>query len=146
MRACAVFGVFVCRCSSLWCHRVCDIWRGYWAERLLWEVGGQLTFVPPSVFQARNPHNLEADLDDEVKLYTDAGRLVRFLVGWKPKSGSLAEMAVELAQGMAELDFWGQGDVNLVKAWVTVRATPSSPGHPQPKIQIITYPFAPSQG
>ncbi|GFS23948.1 conserved uncharacterized protein [Elysia marginata] len=27
--------------------RVCNIWRGYWAQRLLWEVDGRLAFPPP---------------------------------------------------------------------------------------------------
>lgn len=33
--------------------RVCDIWRGYWAQRLLWDLGGALVFLPPTVFQVK---------------------------------------------------------------------------------------------
>ena len=31
--------------------RVSDIWRGYWAQRLVWEVGGVAAFFPPRVAQ-----------------------------------------------------------------------------------------------
>ncbi len=31
--------------------RVCDIWRAYWAQRLLWEIGGNLGFIAPNAFQ-----------------------------------------------------------------------------------------------
>jgi hypothetical protein len=62
--------------------RVCDIWRGYWAQRLLWEIGGSLCFIPPTVIQHRNVHTLEHDYLDELDLYKDAGRLVDFLRNW----------------------------------------------------------------
>ncbi|XP_071096040.1 uncharacterized protein [Haliotis cracherodii] len=44
--------------------RVCDIWRGYWAQRLLWEIGGTLGFIAPNAFQKRNPHS---DINDACK-------------------------------------------------------------------------------
>ena len=33
--------------------RVCDIWRGYFAQRLLWEIGGELLFGQEDVLQIR---------------------------------------------------------------------------------------------
>ena len=30
--------------------RITDIWRGYWAQRLLWEIGGHLGFFPPNAY------------------------------------------------------------------------------------------------
>jgi STELLO glycosyltransferases len=103
------------------CGRVTDIWRSYFAQRLLWEVGGQLVFLPPSVFHVRNPHNLAMDFAEEVKLYTEADRLVTFLRDWKPRSRTLPEMAMELAKGMAVETFWADSDAELVSAWVAVR-------------------------
>jgi hypothetical protein len=45
--------------------RVCDIWRGYWAQRLLWEINGKISFTEPTVVQHRNVHTLMRDyLDD----------------------------------------------------------------------------------
>ncbi|CAF4062170.1 unnamed protein product, partial [Rotaria sp. Silwood1] len=34
--------------------RVCDIWRGFWVQRLLWDIGGQLVFGTSTVQQVRN--------------------------------------------------------------------------------------------
>jgi hypothetical protein len=33
--------------------RVCDIWRGYFAQRLLWEIGGELLFGQEDLLQIR---------------------------------------------------------------------------------------------
>jgi len=51
--------------------RVCDIWRGYFVQRLLWELTptATLTFHSPSVLQLRNPHNYLKDFQDELPLY-----------------------------------------------------------------------------
>lgn len=48
--------------------RVCDIWRGYWAQRLLWEIGGSVVFTGGTVEQVRNPHIYEVDFKDEFQV------------------------------------------------------------------------------
>ena len=40
--------------------RVCDIWRSYWVQRLLWDMNASLSFLPPTAIQYRNDHNLLA--------------------------------------------------------------------------------------
>ncbi|KAL0026136.1 hypothetical protein WJX79_003582 [Trebouxia sp. C0005] len=52
--------------------RVCDIWRGYWSQRLLWDIGGLLSFGAPTVEQHRNAHNILLDFIDEADLYGKA--------------------------------------------------------------------------
>ncbi len=49
--------------------RVCDIWRGYWVQRLLWDLNASLCFSKPTVAQYRNLHNLLHDFIDELDLY-----------------------------------------------------------------------------
>lgn len=46
--------------------RVSDIWRSYIAQRLLWDVGSSIAFMPPRVDQFRNPL---ADMQAEEDLY-----------------------------------------------------------------------------
>jgi hypothetical protein len=41
--------------------RVCDIWRGYFAQRLNWDIGGELMFGQEDVRQIRSSHSY---LDD----------------------------------------------------------------------------------
>lgn len=100
--------------------RVCDIWRGYWAQRLAWEVGGTLTFSTASVYQDRNEHDYTLDYADEIDLYNDAGRLVKFLVKWRPPSSvrGFFDIARSLSRDMTAAGFWKSGDIDLVNAWI----------------------------
>jgi len=98
--------------------RVCDIWRGYWTQRLLWEIGEHLAFFPPSVQQDRNPHDYLLDFIDEIDLYQDSGRLVEMLNNWRCKAKTFFGCARELTQEMYRQNFWKEGDVKLTNAWL----------------------------
>lgn len=100
--------------------RVTDIWRGYWAQRLLWETGSVVAFYPPSVVQYRNAHGYVADLEDEFALYRDAPRLLRLLAAWKwdrTRHRDLAAAGVALMQEMAAHGFVELVEVDLLAAW-----------------------------
>lgn len=98
--------------------RVTDIWRGYWAQRLMWEVGSQLSFFAPNAVQVRNAHNYLSDFKEELPLYHDSTRLVKFLVKWKPKKEDLFSKVLELSVAMAENGFYGVHDAILTEAWL----------------------------
>lgn len=99
--------------------RVCDIWRGYWAQRLLWELGGSLTFFPPNAFTYRNAHSFLDDFIDERELYHLSSKLTKFLVDWKPTKTQFFDVVIELSIAMATEGFWKWDDVELVKLWLT---------------------------
>jgi hypothetical protein len=48
--------------------RVCDIWRGYWAQRLLWEVRSTLVIADPSLSAASDwwPAHVPASLSKAI--------------------------------------------------------------------------------
>ena len=117
--------------------RVCDIWRGYWAQRLLWEIGGNLVFFPPNARQVRNAHNYLADFIDENQLYQDSGRLVEFLMNWKSDKKEFFSRVLDLSVAMAEEGFWGVGDVLLTEAWLKDLI---SLGYEQPTISPVVPP------
>ena len=98
--------------------RVCDIWRGYWAQRLVWEVGGYLTFFPPNAFTVRNAHSYLDDFIDERELYHLSSKLTRFLVQWKPSKTHFFDIILELSIAMAREGFWKKEDITLVKFWL----------------------------
>jgi len=98
--------------------RVCDIWRSYWAQRILWEIGGEVVFLPPSVTQIRNAHDYLLDFEDELDLYLKSEDLIRFLKEWTSNKETLPERILDLAIAMVEKDFWKVGDARLVKAWL----------------------------
>ena len=98
--------------------RVCDIWRGYWAQRLLWDVGSQLSFFPPNAVQYRNAHNYLLDFIDEKMVYHDSTHFVEFLRKWKSEKQDLFSRALELSVAMAQNGFWGISDAILTEAWL----------------------------
>lgn len=61
---------------------MCDIWRGYWVQRLLWDVNGSLAFTKPTVEQTRNAYSNVNGFNDETQLYTDTSRFIDFLADW----------------------------------------------------------------
>ncbi len=47
---------------------MCDIWRSYWAQRLLWEMDASVMFVSGTVDQVRNAHDYVKDFRDEMQV------------------------------------------------------------------------------
>lgn len=98
--------------------RVCDIWRGYWAQRLLWEVGSFLTFFPPNAVQFRNSHSYLDDFIDERELYHLSSSFVEFLAKWKTTKTNFMDAILELSWDMVDKDFWRPDDAMLVQYWL----------------------------
>jgi hypothetical protein len=98
--------------------RVCDIWRGYCTQRLLWEIKANLCFLPSHVVQERNEHNLLHDFIDEIDLYTKVNALVDFLKKWRSTHATLFERMICLVDAMIERGFYKENDGKLVRAWV----------------------------
>ncbi|GFO03122.1 conserved uncharacterized protein [Plakobranchus ocellatus] len=99
--------------------RVCDIWRGYWAQRLLWEIGGRLAFYPPNAYQQRNSHNYLLDAIDELQLYTDTEKLITFLRQWICSPHLSFYGCVEtLTLDLVAAGLWKARDMDVTKAWL----------------------------
>ncbi len=98
--------------------RVCDIWRGYWAQRLLWDIGGNICFTTATVVQERNDHNLMHDFIDEIDLYTKTESLIETLLNWKSTSNSFFNRAKDLTDIMIKKDFYKAKEKDLLQAWL----------------------------
>jgi len=101
--------------------RVSDIWRGYFAQRLLRDVVGEgrrLAFLPPAVTQIRNPHDPLRDMNAELPLYFQSLQLVRFLGEWRGSRGaSLPQRFEELMVALYERRYVEEPDVTLAQQW-----------------------------
>jgi hypothetical protein len=99
--------------------RVCDIWRAYFTQRLLWGVGGQLAFVAPYVYQLRNSHSYHDDYVSEAQIFDQVGDFLAFLKAWRchgaPRAAGLPGCAHALALDMAAAGFWGAADAELMR-------------------------------
>ncbi|CAF2936853.1 unnamed protein product, partial [Rotaria sp. Silwood2] len=98
--------------------RVCDIWRSFWVQRLLWDIGGRLIFGTSTVKQVRNSHSFIKDMDDEYQLYHESGSFVRFLVSWSSSYSLLWKRIAQLARDIAQAGFWKSKEVNIMDAWL----------------------------
>jgi hypothetical protein len=93
-----------------------DIVRGYWAQRILWEIGGMLVFYPPTV--KRVDVAQPSSFLEEKDLHRESARLIKFLVNWRSQNSTLFDKILHLSYGMAEAGFWGAQDVELMAAWL----------------------------
>ncbi|CAF3920638.1 unnamed protein product [Rotaria sp. Silwood1] len=99
--------------------RVCDIWRNFWIQRFLWDIGGRLIFGKSSAKQVRNSHSFIKDMDDEYQLYHQSGSFVSFLVSWSSSYNLISKGIAQLAKDIAQAGFWQSNKVDIMDAWLT---------------------------
>ncbi|XWS66348.1 hypothetical protein CRYUN_Cryun05aG0191600 [Craigia yunnanensis] len=93
-----------------------DVLRGYWGQRLLWEIGGYVAVYPPTVHRY---DQIEAyPFSEEKDLHVNVGRLIKFLVSWRSNKHSLFEKILDLSYVMAEEGFWTEQDLKFTVAWL----------------------------
>ncbi|XP_073045868.1 probable glycosyltransferase STELLO2 [Primulina eburnea] len=109
-----------------------DVLRGYWAQRLLWEVGGYVVVYPPTVHRY---DKIEAyPFSEEKDLHVNVGRLIKFLVAWRSSTHRLFEKILELSYVMAEEGFWTEKDLKFTAAWLQDLL---SVGYQQPRLMSL---------
>jgi len=98
--------------------RVCDIWRSYIVQRLLWDIDLRVCFTSPTAVQERNQHDLFRDFCDEQDLYLKSGSLIQFLLNWKGEAVSFPERIESLIRELVVADYFKNEEIVLVKAWI----------------------------
>lgn len=93
-----------------------DVLRGYWAQRLLWEIGGFVMVYPPTIHRTDNTETYP--FSDEKDIHVNVGRLIKFLDSWNSEKSMLSERILELSYSMAKEDFWGEKDARFTAAWI----------------------------
>jgi hypothetical protein len=96
--------------------KAADIVRGYWAQRLLWEIGAMMVVYPPTT--VRQDSGIPLSFLDEKDLHAEARRLAEFLVKWRSPRTTLFDRIVHLTHTMAEEGFWSAQDVELTTDWL----------------------------
>ena len=99
--------------------RLTDIWRSYWAQRLLWLLDDTVTFLGPNAHQIRNAHSYLKDYEDEKNMYSQTEALVDFLFEWRCQKNKFFECVIDLSQKMADRQFWEQQEVGKIKHWLS---------------------------
>lgn len=93
-----------------------DVLRGYWAQRILWEIGGHVVVYPPTIYRY---DKIEAyPFTEEKDLHVNVGRLIKFLVTWRSTKIRLFDKILELSYLMAKEGFWTEKEVKFTAAWL----------------------------
>ncbi|KAL5995267.1 sugar transporter-like protein [Asimina triloba] len=109
-----------------------DILRGYWAQRILWEIGGFVAVYPPTMHRY---DRIEVyPFSEEKDLHINVGRLIDFLNGWRSGKASLFEKIAHLSYSMAEEEFWTEQDVRLTADWLQDLL---AVGYQQPRLMTL---------
>lgn len=98
--------------------RVCDIWRSYIVQRLLWDLNLRLCFTSPSAVQNRNEHNLFKDFCDEQDLYLKSGSLIKFLLNWKSEAIDFSKRIESLICELIATDYLRSEELAMTQAWI----------------------------
>lgn len=109
-----------------------DVLRGYWAQRILWEIGGYVAVYPPTIHRVDNAESYP--FAEEKDLHVNVGRLIKFLVSWRSNKPTLFERILHLSYAMAEEGFWTELDVKFTAAWLQDLL---SIGYQQPRLMSL---------
>ncbi|KAJ7294974.1 hypothetical protein O6H91_Y220600 [Diphasiastrum complanatum] len=93
-----------------------DTVRGYWSQRLLWEIQGMLAIYPPSMFRV---DSMQPSMYEDDELFSKSWEeLVSFLVSWKSNKEEFFQRVLDLSHTMGQIGFWSAQDVKLSAAWL----------------------------
>lgn len=100
--------------------RMTDIWRSFVAQRCLWTCGWTLAFLPASVCQQRNAHNLMSDFEQEIPgyLHNDA---IRESLGSLPLAAGpehLCDNLVRCYECLVRMTLLQPEELDLLNAWL----------------------------
>jgi STELLO glycosyltransferases len=101
--------------------RMTDIWRGFVAQRCLWELGQGLVFHASEVVQQRNEHDLMNDFEHEVPGYINNRRITQTLTDLKlqPGLGAVGDNMVRCYEALVADGFLPADELDGVRAWLT---------------------------
>ena len=97
--------------------RVCDIFRGYIAQRLLWEMGETVLFLSPSMYQKRNPHDYLLDFKEEEMLYKLTEKLIHTLET-VVLTGKIENKMLQVYRGLIKAKLLPKEELQLVNQWI----------------------------
>ncbi|CAE7332858.1 STL1 [Symbiodinium sp. CCMP2592] len=123
--------------------RVSDIWRAYLTQKLLWDVGQVVTFMPSHVVHDRVAHDYLKDFQSEGDLQLKSTALVSFLARWSSDAPTLVERIEQLWAALYMRGFVELGDVRLAQAWIRDLI---SVGYDFPELQLGKIMWVPADG
>lgn len=95
-----------------------DIWRGYIAQRILWEIGAtQVFFYPTAYTSNRNTHNYLKDFEVELPLFLQSNKLIEILDSLS-LSKDIPRSLFQTYKAIVKNDILPKEELTVVKAWI----------------------------
>lgn len=100
--------------------RMTDIWRGFIAQRCLWELDQGIVYHGPEVDQERNPHRLMRDFEQEIPGYLGNQDLIERLenLSLKPGLENVSANLYRCYEALIEGEYFPAKELDLVTAWI----------------------------
>lgn len=83
-----------------------DIWRGYWVQRLLWDVNGSLSFANSTMNNTAVLRNFRKIFHKEPPIVDQLPNLIHLLATWTSPAVDLGTRVVDLMKTMAQAFFF----------------------------------------
>ncbi len=98
--------------------RMTDIWRGFIAQRCLWEMNSGLSFCSAEVYQDRNEHDLMSDFEDEVPGYLQNHQIIELLSTLNLDGNSAVKNLILCYKQLIKHSIFPEKELLLVRDWV----------------------------
>jgi hypothetical protein len=99
--------------------RMTDIWRSFIAQRCLWEINSNVTFLPASVFQERNEHDLLMDLEQEMPGYLHNDKIRNLLEDCKLEQGKTLKNLKTCYELLVDSGYFKKIELEILEQWIS---------------------------
>ena len=97
-----------------------DIWRGYIAQKIIYEKKHQIVFEKPLVFQRRNSHKISSDFFSEHLGYIQSKNIIEELKRIKlDKVNKLTDCLLVVYEKLVHLGVFKSNEIFYLKRWVS---------------------------
>ena len=108
----------LCYLPSTCSFRMTDIWRGYIAQRILYEIGEGVKFEEAAVTQIRNVHKIYKDFFDEHLGYVQSELVIDALRSLEFQTMHLPDMMMAAYTALADKGVFKERELELLAAFL----------------------------
>ena len=95
-----------------------DIWRSFFTQRLLWDIGGHLIFLPINTTKRLKKKHTSQHTKYEQIFNAEIADFVHFLSSWKTDASTLSERILQLMTSLIKADFLDESEYSAMRAWL----------------------------
>lgn len=99
--------------------RMTDIWRGYIAQRIIFEYGYGIVFEEPAVYQNRNNHRISSDFFSEHLGYIQSEQIINILKNVELNSKmKMTDCLLDCYTALVRNDIFEEDEIKFLNSWI----------------------------